>query len=399
MDCREFESLISGYLDEELAQSRKEQFEVHRDNCPSCADLLEEFLSLDQLMAESAEVLPDEDYWPGFDARLKEKIEKAGAKKFQWSFGNLFRRSTLGWAAVTLLIIMVLVSPVLKEVLYPAIGTGIPTAPATREIISPRDEVALDALDGDDTDALKEKKEESPLNAETSPVNGSAVVGRVERDKPLAEVEKPAPAPVVIADSPEESFSGEVPGRLVEEESSLESEHKVMSPPSVGMRSGIDSRHLVEPAAPAPEVAPAPAPEAPMDDYVLPGEERLALRHRRADAIPDELMSDIFTESSPTPEGRSYLSRSEAVLIRMVNLREDSGDLRMLQTALKKSSFTSIISEDNTLFSKDPRLESHGRQMRELATELMKISPEKIDDFRDRVIRSGILQKTRELNI
>ena len=472
MDCREFENLISGYLDGELTGPQEEQFLAHKAGCSKCAEALEEFSALDRMMAESGEILPDEDYWPGFDARLNDKITKATRKKPWWSFLTSFRKSTLGWAAVTLLILFALVTPALREVMYQGHTAGTPLPAVTRRAKvkspakpDPRRNLAEPAQDKE----LMEKKKLSLEDVTTGKVSkqpADECPSAVETEGD-ALMTKPGKAPK-RSDVRSRTGTGEdlhrrdvyKTGEVKEESADTDD---APSPTKKDVKSHTTFK-AGEITCPTPIVAslpkPSDVPEGPRHpengkkfkngpveisgnnknrdrnnkDETSTGKvytdasgvrvleiKRLSVpklkpgmaKEKATEAEPMEsakgakagvkepcdFTGDVFNEASSSPEGRSYLSRSEVVLIKMVNLKDDPKDLRMLQNTLKRSSFDSIIEKDNRLFKEDPRLGCHARLMRKFSTELMKINPEKIDQFKEEVLKSGILEKTRELKI
>lgn len=152
------------------------------------------------------------------------------------------------------------------------------------------------------------------------------------------------------------------------------------------------------------------AGSGPMDDNLTRGGEPMDLdgmKDESAKAQPGATMGEaartdagaIFAGGDFSPEESTYLTRSEVVLLKIVNMKENSKDLEMLQTDLKNSSYSSIISKDNRLFKKDPRLEEHARMMRKISNDLMKIKPDNIGNLKQKVSESGILEMTRDLKI
>ncbi len=117
MNCQDFENKISGYMDGELSQEEMKLFEEHIASCKQCSDLLSELQSVDEMLIGMEPPLPDEAYWSGFDARLKEKVDKVAEKRPWWNFYPLIRRH-LGWALVAVVLVMIAVIPILRETMF-----------------------------------------------------------------------------------------------------------------------------------------------------------------------------------------------------------------------------------------------------------------------------------------
>ena len=113
MNCQDFENKISGYMDGELSSDEMKLFEEHIASCRQCSDLLSELQSVDEMLTGMEPPLPDEAYWSGFDARLKEKVDTVAEKRPWWNFYPLIRRNA--WALIAVVIVMIAVIPILKE--------------------------------------------------------------------------------------------------------------------------------------------------------------------------------------------------------------------------------------------------------------------------------------------
>jgi len=78
MTCHNYKDLMMGYLDNELTDEQKKQFEEHLSGCPECADELEEFRKLKAITDEVTLVEPEDriwqDYWNGIYNRIERSV-------------------------------------------------------------------------------------------------------------------------------------------------------------------------------------------------------------------------------------------------------------------------------------------------------------------------------------
>jgi len=69
---------MMGYLDNELTDEQKRQFEEHLAGCPECANELEEFRKLKAITDEVTLVEPEDriwqDYWDGIYNRIERSV-------------------------------------------------------------------------------------------------------------------------------------------------------------------------------------------------------------------------------------------------------------------------------------------------------------------------------------
>ncbi len=73
MDCKEFKNLIFDFIDDELDENQKAEFEKHKNSCIGCETEFNSFLSITNSVKElKQEKLPD-----GYCKRLNEKLEIA----------------------------------------------------------------------------------------------------------------------------------------------------------------------------------------------------------------------------------------------------------------------------------------------------------------------------------
>ena len=78
MTCHDYKDLMMGYLDNELSDEQKRQFEEHLAGCSECKDELEEFRKLKAITDEVTLVEPEDriwqDYWDGIYNRIERSI-------------------------------------------------------------------------------------------------------------------------------------------------------------------------------------------------------------------------------------------------------------------------------------------------------------------------------------
>ncbi|TKJ38721.1 MAG: hypothetical protein CEE38_03180 [Planctomycetes bacterium B3_Pla] len=78
MTCHDYKDLMMGYLDNELTDERKRQFEEHLAGCSECAEQLEQFRKLKAITDEVTLVEPEDrmwqDYWSGVYNRLERGV-------------------------------------------------------------------------------------------------------------------------------------------------------------------------------------------------------------------------------------------------------------------------------------------------------------------------------------
>ncbi len=75
MTCHDYKDLMMGYLDNELSDEQKRQFEEHLDGCSECTDELKEFRKLKAITDEVTLVEPEDrmwqEYWDGIYNRIE----------------------------------------------------------------------------------------------------------------------------------------------------------------------------------------------------------------------------------------------------------------------------------------------------------------------------------------
>ncbi len=78
MTCHDYKDLMMGYLDNELSDEQKRQFEEHLDGCSECTNELKEFRKLKAITDEVTLVEPEDriwqDYWNGVYNRIERSV-------------------------------------------------------------------------------------------------------------------------------------------------------------------------------------------------------------------------------------------------------------------------------------------------------------------------------------
>ena len=78
MTCHDYKDLMMGYLDNELSDEQRRQFEEHLTGCPECAGELENFRKLKAITDEVTLVEPEDrmwqEYWDGIYNRIERGI-------------------------------------------------------------------------------------------------------------------------------------------------------------------------------------------------------------------------------------------------------------------------------------------------------------------------------------
>ncbi len=77
MTCHNYKDLMMGYLDNELTDEQKKQFEEHLSGCPECAGELEEFRKLKAITDEVTLVEPEDRIWQDYWNSVYNRIERS----------------------------------------------------------------------------------------------------------------------------------------------------------------------------------------------------------------------------------------------------------------------------------------------------------------------------------
>ena len=203
MNCQDFENKISGFIDGELPENEMKSFREHLASCEHCSQLLSELQSVDKMLVGMEELLPDEAYWAGFDARLKDKIEETAEKRPWWNFYPLIRRH-LGWALIAVVVVMIAVMPILRETLF---STKI--QPATEKISAPVKQGA--EMEKKHAEPAEESESKTEKNLPEASVTDKNIKFKKESAKDLAETTSGIEETTSKADA--KGISSEKPGR------------------------------------------------------------------------------------------------------------------------------------------------------------------------------------------
>jgi len=74
--CDDYKDLLMSYLDDELSDEQRRQFEEHLAGCPDCAGELEEFKKLKAITDEVALVEPEDRIWQDYWSNIYNRIER-----------------------------------------------------------------------------------------------------------------------------------------------------------------------------------------------------------------------------------------------------------------------------------------------------------------------------------
>ena len=92
MTCRNWKDMMMGYLDNELDDEQKKQFEEHLSKCPECTQELKEFKNLKAITDEVTLVEPEDKLWAYYWGVVYNRIERG-----------------VGWIAFSLAAIILLI--------------------------------------------------------------------------------------------------------------------------------------------------------------------------------------------------------------------------------------------------------------------------------------------------
>jgi len=78
MTCHDYKDIMMGYLDNELSNEQRRQFEEHLTGCSECKAELKEFRKLKDITDEVTLVEPEDkiwqDYWSGVYNRIERRV-------------------------------------------------------------------------------------------------------------------------------------------------------------------------------------------------------------------------------------------------------------------------------------------------------------------------------------
>jgi predicted anti-sigma-YlaC factor YlaD len=92
MTCHDWKDMMMGYLDNELSDEQKRQFEEHLTGCPECTEELKEFRKLKAITDEVTLVEPEDKLWQDYWGGVYNRIERG-----------------VGWIALSLAVIILLI--------------------------------------------------------------------------------------------------------------------------------------------------------------------------------------------------------------------------------------------------------------------------------------------------
>ena len=76
MTCHDYKDLMMGYLDNELSDEHKRQFEEHLAGCPECVGELEDFRKLKAITNEVTLAEPEDRIWQQYWDSVYNRIER-----------------------------------------------------------------------------------------------------------------------------------------------------------------------------------------------------------------------------------------------------------------------------------------------------------------------------------
>ncbi len=76
MTCHDYKDLLMGYLDNELSDEQKRQFEEHLSGCSECKEELKEFRRLKAITDEVTLVEPEDKIWQDYWSGVYNRIER-----------------------------------------------------------------------------------------------------------------------------------------------------------------------------------------------------------------------------------------------------------------------------------------------------------------------------------
>lgn len=107
MNCSDFESRLSDFIDGDITASVRKQFLRHKEDCPECDELLRDF----KAAVVAIHSLPPKKTSPDFNQRLFERIHGLEEQSFWQKIlgvmpGNIIPRYAVAMAFATLIILL-----------------------------------------------------------------------------------------------------------------------------------------------------------------------------------------------------------------------------------------------------------------------------------------------------
>lgn len=404
MNCEKFENLISGYLDGQLSDVEQKQCSEHLSSCSKCAVSLKEYTSFEKILKEAESPLPDEAYWAGFDARLREKIDATAEKAPWWNFFLILKRPPAQWAAaaVTLLIIMVFGMPILREIAFGGRPSNSKMAGSDQNITRKSDESGktpgTPEMATGATSRMEAAKPQPP--------------GKAEGVSPGEKVDAQADKELESPESPDNFYYAEkkrnplestpLAGEKRKNEEAMEKDKMTTS-----TYAGAPPAAKTEPGGPSATIDSLKGSGTlkkcmPPDDEAPVGESGKAKAGRfdKLYSLKNKVAVEpaaIGNVTQPAPDSENYLASSEVVLLKIVNMSDNPRDLSMLQSNLKSANYVEKLDREKESIRRNPTLTRHNEAMKEITVSLMSIESKGIPGLKHKVLESGILEVTREL--
>lgn len=182
MNCSEFESHLSEYVDGEIASQARKDFVKHKTGCPGCKDLLTDF----KKALNAIHTLPERQTSPDFNRRLYQKIDESNQVSMLKAVRNLFPDNLFSrYAVATAFAVFVaffiystmdetemLNEPVQHSVLPPP-SLNIQQPPSSQQEILPDQQMAIQTDSNDTNSANVKDAPSSTYEGRIQYVNGS----------------------------------------------------------------------------------------------------------------------------------------------------------------------------------------------------------------------------------
>jgi anti-sigma factor RsiW len=506
---------MSSYLDNQLPDDQRRQFEEHLSSCKTCNKSLEEFSSLDSYLKESTDPLPDEAYWTGFNARLAQRIDKVAKKAPWWKAIFNFTRP-LSWVVVALMIAVGIMTPSLRDHLFGVSEKERATFSTPTSVSAPK--ISTDSVDKPVKQVETEKPAKSipapsaaPLATAPTAAVPPAVVApapaKISASESTSKAQTIAKADLVKKEAPKKAIHG-TDNKLRRNEGSkalpetdypkyegfkdedntkkhspdgkvvpppqLKKTHISASPSSGDSRSGMkdEMKPAMEAAKPKPAEpsalggayqprraaapkaslirenahtnnitgnvqrdvqppAPAAAPAAPAPPGKAPGVISSSTQtpsfansqnsnqgavsniqpqtlqksygkgnyeYKAKKSVPaDKDFKDWSENQYVNSDTQKYLSRSEAILRKIIKFNGTQGELDILKRDIRNSNILNDINKNYSNITKDPAVANHVKEVRWIISRVMTATPDGMEDIKKQITDNNLLEKTAEL--
>lgn len=81
MTCEQFDALLPGYMEGELAGGEREAFERHAGSCAHCRPILEELKAIVASAGALGPIEPPRELWSGIEARIGTQVVPLGSRR------------------------------------------------------------------------------------------------------------------------------------------------------------------------------------------------------------------------------------------------------------------------------------------------------------------------------